>query len=91
MEQRSVFCAGAFLKKGRCSLKVRSNAALFFVLLLAFGTLSASSLAWGQTAATGQIEGTVTDPSHAAVAQATITVSSEATNVTRTAKSNSDG
>jgi hypothetical protein len=91
MEQRSVFCAGAFLKKGRCSLKVRSNAALFFVLLLAFSTLSASSLAWGQTAATGQIEGTVTDPSHSAVAQATITVSSEATSVTRTAKSNSDG
>jgi carboxypeptidase family protein len=50
-----------------------------------------SSTAWAQTAATGQIVGTVTDPSKAAIAQATVTTTNEATSVARTTKTNGDG
>ena len=72
-------------------MKFRNNAALFLVLLLALISLSRNSLAWGQTAATGQIVGTVTDPSKATVGQAAITVTNEATGISRTVKSNADG
>ncbi|MGB9465743.1 MAG: carboxypeptidase regulatory-like domain-containing protein [Candidatus Acidiferrum sp.] len=72
-------------------MKFRNNAALYFVFLLALIPFSGNSSAWGQTAATGQIKGTVTDPSQAAVAQATVTVTNEATGITRTVKTNTDG
>jgi hypothetical protein len=44
-----------------------------------------------QTAATGQVVGTVTDPSKAAIAMASVTVSNEATGLARSAKTNADG
>jgi hypothetical protein len=49
------------------------------------------SPARGQTAATGQIVGTITDPSKAAIAQAAVTVTNAATSLVRTAKTNADG
>jgi Carboxypeptidase regulatory-like domain len=97
MEQRSICGFGGsgggviFCDKGRCSLRFRSNAVFFLGLLLALIPFSTSFSVFGQTAATGQIVGTVTDPSRAAVAQATVTVSSDATGITRTVKTNGDG
>ena len=44
-----------------------------------------------QTAATGNINGVVTDPSGAAVPGATVTIINNDTNVTRTLKTNSVG
>jgi Carboxypeptidase regulatory-like domain/TonB dependent receptor len=44
-----------------------------------------------QTAATGQIVGTVTDPSKAAIPQATVTATNVATTSVRTAKTNAEG
>ncbi len=49
------------------------------------------STAWAQTAATGQIVGTVTDPSKAAIAQATVMATNEATGQARITKTNGDG
>jgi len=69
----------------------RSKVGLSLVLLVALIRCAGVSGAWGQTAATGQVMGTVTDPSKAAVGQATITVTNEATGITRTVKSNADG
>jgi len=69
----------------------RSKIGLSLVLLVALMPFVGVSGAWGQTAATGQVMGTVTDPSKAAVGQATITVTNEATAMTRTVKSNADG
>src|SRR5260370_483002 len=45
----------------------------------------------GQTLTTGQISGTVTDPSGAVVPRAQVTVSNTNTGIKRTAESNSDG
>src|SRR5690242_17435359 len=59
------------------------------VFSLAFFPEVSSSVA--QTAATGQIAGTVTDPSKAAIASATVTVTNEATAQARTTKTNADG
>ena len=61
--------------------------ALLFALVL----ISILPVSWGQTAATGQIAGTVTDPSQAAVTQATVTVKNEATDLARTVKTNAEG
>jgi hypothetical protein len=72
-------------------LRFQSKTLFFFGLLLALISFSDKCSAAGQTAATGQIEGTVTDPSKAAVGQATITATNEATGITRTVKSNADG
>ncbi|MGB7848494.1 MAG: carboxypeptidase-like regulatory domain-containing protein [Candidatus Acidiferrum sp.] len=47
--------------------------------------------AWGQTAGTGQVVGTVTDPTGAAIAGATITLTDTATNSTRTTTANEGG
>jgi hypothetical protein len=62
---------------------------LSFVLI--FALCERFSAAAGQTAATGQIVGTVIDPSKAAIAEATVTATNEATSLARTAKTNSDG
>jgi Carboxypeptidase regulatory-like domain len=48
------------------------------------------AVSWGQ-APTGQISGTVTDPSGAVISGAEITASNEATNVRRTTTTNDDG
>ena len=71
----------------------RGIAWLFSLLsfLLIFALLERFSAAAGQTAATGQIVGTVTDPSKAAIADATVTATNEATSQSRTAKTNGDG
>src|SRR5260370_6450207 len=49
------------------------------------------STAWAQAADTGQIVGTVTDPSKAAIAQATVMATNEATGQARITKTNGDG
>jgi hypothetical protein len=69
----------------------RSKLILSLALLMALVQFVDVSPAWSQTAATGQIVGTVTDPSKAVVGQATITVTNEATGITRTVKSNAEG
>jgi len=61
--------------------------ALFMALVQVVGVSPAA----GQTAATGQIVGTITDPSKAAVASATVTVTNEATGVARTVKTTAEG
>jgi hypothetical protein len=68
-----------------CKSACMLGCVFFLALFLHF------SMAWAQTAATGQIVGTVTDPSRAAIASATVTVTNEATGLARTAKTNSDG
>jgi len=62
---------------------------LSFVLI--FALCERFSAAAGQTAATGQIVGTVIDPSKAAIAQASVTATNEATGQSRAAKTNDDG
>ena len=58
-----------------------------FLLLI----VSRFASVWAQTAATGQIVGTVTDPSKAAIASATVTATNEATSLARSTKTNADG
>ncbi len=67
------------------------NISLSVLLLAFFPSLLCVSTASGQTAATGQIVGTVTDPSRAAMPQAEVTVSNEATGLARTVKTNDEG
>src|SRR5713226_526071 len=59
------------------------------IALLILGLVTAS--AEGQTLTTGQISGTVTDPSGAVVPKAQVTVSNTNTGIKRTAESNSAG
>ncbi len=61
------------------------------VVLLSAIALFASSFAFGQTSATGQIAGTVLDPSNAAVAGAEISVQSAGTNIARKVSSDQTG
>ena len=76
----------------RCILKNRNTHISLSVLLLAFfPSLLCVCTASGQTAATGQIVGTVTDPSRAAMPQVEVTVSNEATGLARTVKTNDEG
>jgi hypothetical protein len=72
-------------------MNCRSKSVLALLLLLAFILLLQVSPATGQTAATGQIIGTVTDPSKAAIPQATVTVTNAATSLVRTTKTNAEG
>jgi Carboxypeptidase regulatory-like domain len=65
--------------------------ACMFASVLFLVLLSSAAGAGAQTAATGQITGTVTDPSKAAIALASVTVTNEATTLVRSAKTNSDG
>jgi len=74
-----------------CLVNFRCMRAFTIALLVAFIGLLGFRTVWGQTAATGQIAGTVTDPSSAAVAQATVTAKNDATGVSRTAKTNAEG
>src|SRR5882724_13725323 len=59
------------------------------IALVILGLVTAS--AHGQTLTTGQISGTVTDPSGAVVPKAQVTVSNTNTGIKRTTESNSDG
>jgi Carboxypeptidase regulatory-like domain/TonB dependent receptor len=61
-----------------------------FALLLIVATLLGSASTYAQTA-TGEVSGTVTDQTGAAIPQASVTLSSENTSVNRTAVSNQDG
>lgn len=61
------------------------------VVLSALLLLTQASPLSAQTAATGQIIGTVTDPSKSAVPQAAVTATNVATTLARTTKTNADG
>jgi len=62
------------------------------VFSFVFGLLSiCSHSAWAQTAGTGQVVGTVTDPTGAAISGATVTLTDTTTNSTRTATTNEGG
>jgi hypothetical protein len=61
-----------------------------FGLLLCLFALVPSAL-FSQSSSTGTVAGTVTDPSGAAVAAATVTLTDKATNVPRTASTNENG
>src|ERR1700719_957559 len=74
----------------RCSpLPVKHAVLLLVVFLLVFVALPAPL--HSQAVATGTIQGTVTDQSHAAVAGAAITLTDTSTNTSRTATSNEAG
>ncbi len=72
-------------------MKSLSRLVVYLTLLMAFVLFGSASPVKGQTAATGQIVGTITDPSKASVAQATVTVTNEATGVARTVKTSAEG
>lgn len=76
-------------KKKRLGEREKSifSTAVFF---LAFALCLFPSVAWGQ-AATGQLRGTVTDPSGAILAGATVTVTNQDTGVSRDVTSNESG
>src|SRR5580700_567274 len=63
---------------------------LVIALLLCVCALVPSAL-FSQSASTGTVAGTVTDPSGAAVAAATVTLTDKATNTPRTASTNENG
>ncbi len=63
---------------------------LALVLLLVIGVGSASPL-WAQSASSGTVAGTITDPSGAVVAGATVSLTDTATNVSRAATTNATG
>src|SRR5260370_20541794 len=65
-------------------MKLRAMVALGTLLLV-------TASAHGQTLTTGQISGTVTDPSGAVVPKAQVTVSNTNTGIKRTTESNGDG
>jgi hypothetical protein len=68
-----------------------NSAAYRFLTLIAVLTLVGISMLQGQTAVTGAIEGTVTDPSSAAVSGANVQVMNAATGVIESTVTNSDG
>ena len=72
-------------------MNCRSKSLLALLLLLAFILLMQVSPAMGQSAATGQIIGTVTDPSKAAIPEAAVTVTNAATGLVRTTKTSAEG
>src|SRR5271169_4868013 len=53
--------------------------------------LSFSTAAFGQGSYTAQVRGTVTDPAHAVVNNAKVTVTNESTSITTTATTNASG
>src|SRR5580698_4612655 len=59
------------------------------VLLVLFAFVPAAL--FSQSASTGTVAGTVTDPSGAAVAAATVTLTDKATNIPRTVSTNENG
>lgn len=61
------------------------------LLIALFFVVSSFGLAFGQTVDSQQITGVITDPTGAAVPQAEVTVTNEATGVSRVVRSNDDG
>ena len=70
-------------------LREEYRAYLCFLSIMIY--LLAALATWGQAAATGSVQGTVTDPTNAAVAGATVTLSDTGTNAVRTAAANEAG
>ncbi len=68
-----------------------NSAAYRFLTLIAVLSLVCIGTLLGQTAVTGAIEGSVTDPSDAAVSGATVETTNTATGVTQTTVTNDDG
>src|SRR5579864_8163066 len=64
------------------------NVALVFLLVVCVGS---SLPAWAQSTSTGTVAGTVTDPTGAVVADATVTLTDIGTNTARTTTSNASG
>jgi hypothetical protein len=69
------------------SLKRRSSN----LIVLLFSLLGLATLALAQSAGTGALTGTVSDPSAAVIANVTVTVTNNDTGQTRTAETSSDG
>jgi Carboxypeptidase regulatory-like domain len=69
---------------------MRSKTKFWACFLLMYLALSSNS-AWGQGASTGSVQGTITDPSNAAVAGATVTLTDPSTSAVRTAVTNDAG
>jgi hypothetical protein len=69
-------------------MNLREGALLF---ALAVTLLISTTSSWGQTSATGQIAGTVSDPSKAVIPKATVTVANNETGLIRTVTTTSAG
>src|ERR1043166_8420909 len=67
------------------------NSKIWAYFLMALLSLYCGRITWGQGASTGSVQGTVTDPSNAAVAGATITLTDVSINAERTAVTNDVG
>lgn len=70
----------------KTSARMRHHS-MFFLLLFFLGL--GASTAWAQS--TARLAGTIKDPSGASVANATVTLTNQATNVSRTTKTDTDG
>jgi hypothetical protein len=70
---------------------MRPSESLRSVALLTLLLTSATVVLIGQTSGTGALTGTVTDPSNAVIANATVTVTSNDKNQTRTTNTGTDG
>jgi Carboxypeptidase regulatory-like domain len=62
--------------------------ALFLLVVICVGSALPT---WAQSASTGTVAGSVTDPSNAVVAGATVTLTDKSTNIARTTSTNSTG
>src|SRR5262247_2383678 len=71
--------------------KINSVRLACLAILFAFTVACAGSLALAQSAVTGAVGGTATDPNNAAVANASVTLRSMDTNKTETATTDSEG
>src|SRR5579872_2506776 len=76
-------------KSGVASMRADSVQSFCRAAVLAAACLCLQNMLWGQ--ATTSLRGTVTDPSGAAVAKATVTVKAPAINVERTATTGASG
>ncbi len=72
------------------TLSGNTSKGVFFIALLALSIAMSASL-FAQTIVTGEIAGTITDPSGAVVPNATVTAKSDAYGNTSTAKTNTQG
>src|SRR5262245_43351118 len=77
--------------RGRHMFKINSVRLACLAILVAFTVACAGSLALAQSAVTGAVGGTATDPNNAAVANASVTLRSMDTNKTETATTDSEG
>src|SRR5690348_4923986 len=73
------------VRKPFCNLEHMVSFCLFLIVFIA------APVIWGQTAGTGALTGTITDPSGAVVPAATVTATSLDTGQVRTATTGADG